>query len=340
MEDKASDVMPSRPAQLPIPTRVYRSDDVNPALVYLARLAPSGRRSMARALRTIATLLASGPDPLEGAGPEQDPAAFPWHLMRHQHTQAVRAYLAERYAVATANRHLSALRGVLEEAWRLGHMTAEDHARAADVKSVRGEGRPAAAGRALGAGELRALFEACARDEGPAGRRDAAILAVLYVGGLRRSELVALTVADVRFEGEGVATLSVGGKGRRDRLAYVTNGAARYLGGWVDVRGPEAGALFVAIDKAGAIDPELGHLTDRAVPYILDRRAEEAGVERFTPHDLRRTFIGDLLDAGEDIVTVQKLAGHANVTTTARYDRRPERRKREAASKLHVPYVG
>lgn len=300
--------------------------DEHPAGVYLARLAESGRRTMRTCLDTIAGILTDG---------TLDAHALPWHQLRYQHTQAVRARLIEEYAPATVNKHLSALRGTLKEAWRLGLMGAEDYHRAVDIENVSGETLPA--GRSLNTGELRALFQVCAEDDSPAGPRDAAILAVLYGGGLRRAEAVALDVG--AYDPDSGALTVTRGKGRRERLAYATNGGAAALDDWLQARGNEPGPLFVAINKAGVIDPDLGRLTGQAILYILRKRADQAGADSFSPHDLRRTFIGDLLDAGADIVTVQHLAGHASVNTTARYDRRPERRKREAAELLHVPYA-
>jgi integrase len=107
---------------------------------------------------------------------------------------------------------------------------------------------------------------------------------------------------------------------------------------WLAVRGDAPGALFTRIGKGGKLTHE--GLTAQAVYYVFDERAEAAGVAAFSPHDMRRTFAGDMLDAGVDIATVQKLMGHSNVSTTAGYDRRGERAKKDAAKRLHFPYQG
>ncbi len=88
--------------------------------------------------------------------------------------------------------------------------------------------------------------------------------------------------------------------------------------------------------KGGKLRPR--RLSAQAMLYVTRRRGQRAGVERFA-RDLRRSFISDLLDAGADLSTVRQLAGHAQVQTTARYDRRGEQAKQQAADLLHVPYA-
>jgi len=78
-------------------------------------------------------------------------------------------------------------------------------------------------------------------------------------------------------------------------------------------------------------------MSPQAIYNILHRRLVHAGVKVFTPHDLRRTFAGDLLDTGADLSTVQKLMGHSNANTTAGYDRRDAKAKRKAVDGLHLP---
>jgi integrase/recombinase XerD len=298
--------------------------DRHPAAVYLARLAMGSRRTMAESLDMIAGLLTSN---------RCDKATLDWGALRYQHTAAIRALLADLYAPATANKMLAALRGVLKEAWRLGYMEAEEFHRAADLPTIRGTTVPR--GRAVTSEEMRRLFDSCRRDDTPAGRRDAALLTILYGCGLRRSEVVALDVAD--YDAEAGALRVRSGKGNKGRVSYAgASGSRGAIGAWLEVRGKAPGPLFCPINKGGKV--ALRRMTDQAVRKILNKRAIEAGVPSFSPHDLRRTMIGDLLDAGADIATVQRLAGHSNVTTTARYDRRGEAAKRKAAELLKVPF--
>lgn len=300
--------------------------DRHPAAVYLAGLGEGSRRTMRAALETVIRL----------AGREDlDLYAFPWPSLRYQHTQALRAQLdnPERFAPATANKILAALRGVLRECFRLGYLTAEECERAVDLKRIKGASLPK--GRALTRAELCALFRACEEDRRKAsGARDAALLAVLYGGGARRFEAVSLDLADFNPD-SGCLTVRRG-KGGKARTMYAANGSRAALDAWLEARGPEEGPLFCPVDKAGRV--KVRRMTAEALYQALHRRAQEAGVEPFGPHDFRRTFISDLLDAGADLALVQQLAGHADPRTTARYDRRPEVAKRRAAELLHVPF--
>lgn len=307
-----------------LPLGRVSANSEHPVAVYLAALAPGSRRTMLGALDRIAQKISGG---------RCDAMSLPWSELRYAHTQAIRATLAENSAPANANKCLSALRGVLKAAWRLNQIPTDEYLRAVDVRAVRGETLPR--GRAISGGELHALFRACA-DGSPLGARDAALLAVLYGLGLRRAEAVALDRSD--YDRTTGALTVRSGKGNKQRIGYAGNGSQAALEAWLRVRGDAEGPLFVPVFRGGHI--VVRRLTTQAVLFLLLKRAEQVGIKNVSPHDFRRTFISDLLDAGADIATVQKMAGHANVTTTARYDRRGEVAKQKAAQLLHVPFTG
>jgi site-specific recombinase XerD len=259
-------------------------------------------------------------------------------LLGYQHAEAIRGRLASAYAPATANKMLSAMKGGLKSCWRLGLMTADERDRASDVEPVRGTRLPP--GRSIPRGELPSLFEVCAieaNDPRMRGRgvRDAAMLALLYVGGLRRTE------PDERI-------VRIRGKGNKERRVYAEGGADLLLSAWLELRGEGEldEPLFLPVRKDGevrhtdAYEEKKSSLSDQAVYKMVKRRHREAKIKEVSPHDFRKTFVGDLLDAIGDLSTVQKLAGHSDPATTARYDRRGERAMREAASHLHVPHFG
>lgn len=290
----------------------------HPAAVYVSRLKPSGRRTMIQVLTVMAQILTGG---------RADWLTCNWPAVRRPHTAALRARLADLYAPATANKAIAALRGVLREAWRLDLVGHDEYQRAADVARIEGDTIPA--GRELDRREIRGLMRACASDHTAAGARDAAIIAIMYACGLRRAEVAALDVADLNTR---TGRIVVRGKRGKQRTVYAVGNALKILRTWLSVRSRAPGALFTSRG--------VERLTPQAIYNVLHKRGAEAGLQAFSPHDLRRTFISDLLDAGADIATVAKLAGHSSVQTTARYDRRTEAAKVRAARLLTLPYRG
>jgi site-specific recombinase XerD len=309
-------------------------------------------------LQRIAAALEGDPrlrSPNTKRGYLHDLAAFEtWRAGRPIAKLLVEAYAAELQQVGkspnTVNRSLAAIRWWARRLSDLAHDTpaADPEARAhraeivaqaervAAVKDVRGERAPK--GRHIASGELAALLRACSDDHSPAGTRDAAIIALAWSTGARRSELAGLTFANYEPTAAAEGDLRIHGKGDKDRMVYVFNGAANYLADWLALRGDAAGPLFYAINKGGVI--QVGHgVSDEALAQMLQKRRAQAGVKPLSWHDFRRSFAGNLLDNGNDLATVQKLMGHASPTTTAGYDRRGEEVKRRASKSLHVSYI-
>lgn len=295
--------------------------EISPVAVYLAGCAPSSRRAHLTNLARVARLFAT------------PPSVFRWEELRFSHVEMIRARLqGEGFAPATINVTLCALRGVARRAWQLGLTSVEDYQRLRDVRGVRGThvGR----GRALAPEEIAALLAACAVDETAAGERDAALIALLAGAGLRRSEAAA---ADITDYAPAARALKVHGKGERERYVYFAEGgASRLLDAWLARRGTSAGALLCPVTKAG--DILLRRMSAHGIYFAIQKRAREAGVARFAPHDLRRTFASRLLERTADIASVQALLGHASIETTVLYDRRGETAKRLAASLLDFDF--
>lgn len=151
-------------------------------------------------------------------------------------------------------------------------------------------------------------------------QRDRRIILLMLYAGLRLSEVASLTWKDVDLD---ALVLIVRGKGGRDRALPIH---ARLLGSLAET--PEG-------DQRGAV---CGHrsgkpLSYKSIPHVFDRWLRDAGLH-ISAHQLRHTFATQLLWAGRDIRTIQRLLGHASLATTERYLAVEMEQKRAAVDAL------
>jgi integrase len=271
----------------------------NPALIYVADLAKKGRFTIRGSLDAVAQRLGY-----------VDAKTAPWHEMSAEHVAALRLWLSSTFDPTTANHYLSALKGTLRVAWQLGQIKAGTFAKILGVKAIRKSSRPL--GRSLSPHDIQALVETCI-DGTFKGRRDLAIIALGYCGGLRRSEIVALHANDVRVASEAFV-IRVRGKGGQERLAFINNGGAEAIRDYLAKRGEAPGALFGAVRTSGEHEPQ-SRLTADGLFRLFKERARHAGIVDVGPHDLRRTFVSDTLSASPDALTISALSGanHASI---------------------------
>ncbi|MGA8690079.1 MAG: site-specific integrase, partial [Methyloceanibacter sp.] len=174
---------------------------------------------------------------------------------------------------------------------------------------------------------IRAMLEEMPSDLG--GLRDRALLLLGFAGALRRSELVALDVADLEEGPEGmhvhIRRSKPDQEGAGDFVSIPHGSRLRPMAAikaWLEAAGITEGPIFRPIRKGGLVLPE--RLTDRSVAEIVKKRIEAVGFDPtvFSGHSLRAGFVTSALASGADILRVMDVTRHREVSTLKTYDRR------------------
>lgn len=231
--------------------------------------------------------------------------------------QLLKAWEAEKLASRSRARRLSTLRQFMS--WLVGDGYRSDNpAQFIDAPKL-----PESLPKSLSEEEIAKLLTATAKLEVPDNLRMAAALELLYAGGLRISELLALKTQDISLS---KTALMITGKGGKERLVPVTDFALKLCADWLEWRdgdGPVtySDQLFASREK---------EITRQSFSLLLKKIAGLAGIDnaRVSPHKLRHSFATHMLNRGADLRTLQALLGHADITTTQIYTRtRPDRLK-------------
>lgn len=227
-------------------------------------------------------------------------------------------------ARSSVQRKLSAVRSLLRYLLRAGVIESSP------ATGLRQRRTPRHLPAVLSEEEVGALLEA-PDSTTPLGRRDLALLELMYSAGTRASETVGLDRGDLDLR-RGVARVL--GKGGKERLAAVGTHAVRALEAYLGDparptgRGPHRNAVF--------LNARGGRLSTRSLERIVEACTRRAGIRRHaTPHTLRHSFATHLLDRGADLRAVQELLGHAHLVTTQIYTHVSVDRLRRIYEKAH-----
>lgn len=234
-----------------------------------------------------------------------------------------RKFIDKELKASTINSYISTLKSVSRESWRMNIIDTDTYMRIKDISSIKGNSDTS--GKALNALELNRVINYHATDIKNA--RDSAVIAVGYGAGLRAFEIAQINIEDITGN-----KIIIRGKGRIIRAVYLPEFSLKILSKWLHIRGSKGGAVFCSLTKNHTL-LDTG-ISPRTIGDIIDKRCENLSFERFTPHDLRRSFATNLLSSGVDVFTVQKLMRHANINTTLIYDRRDEDTKKAAVEML------
>ena len=171
--------------------------------------------------------------------------------------------------------------------------------------------------RTLGRNELSRVRTAATRSEDPLAQP---VVTILLDTGLRVSELCALDIDDV--DTEDMSALVIAGKGEKDRTVLFTQATVNAIEGWTPIRNSRVEMCDRENEQRSLMLSSRGRrMNPRSVQKLMDRLADAAEIprSRLSPHTLRHTFATGLLERGADLVTIQRLLGHASIATTRVY---------------------
>ena len=226
-----------------------------------------------------------------------------------------RSHLESRQlAPGTVNLRLGAVRRLAYEAADCGLLSSDLAAGIRRVKGVKKLG--VRLGNWLTAQQGQALWQAPGREQ-LKGKRDRALLALLLACGLRRHEIVALTLDHLQQREEHWALVDLVGKAGHMRTVPVPDWVKSELDEWLAAAAIVRGRLSRRVNKAGRAWGE--DLTEKAVWHIVREAANRVGVAKLAPHDLRRTCARLCHASGGELEQIQFLLGHVSVQTTERY---------------------
>jgi len=211
---------------------------------------------------------------------------------------------SRKLSPATINRRLSALRSMVEQAATIALVNWDLKIKGPKSRSYRDTAEP-------GTRNVRRMLDLVQARQDKKGVRDFAILRLLYDLALRRGEVVSLDLEDLDLEAK---TIKILGKGRSEKESLtVPDPTANALRAWVDVRGTQAGSLFVNFDRAGKGQ----RLTGTGVYQIVRRVGQELGIKT-RPHGIRHSSISACV-AQFPLTDVQKFSRHKKLETVAIY---------------------
>lgn len=296
----------------------------NPVTVFLVSKRPGSRETYEFCLNKVARKLGM-----------VDAYSFHWEALRFEHVTLIAAWMTKDYSSNYAFKTMTAVRGILKTCRILGLMPADDYWNALEGCKVKIDEVPSpAVGRMLSTDEIQSFLNTCKVGSRNRAIRDAAIFMLMLGTGLRVGEPPKLKYEE--FD-QSTGKLIVLGKGRKTRTVYVVGDVRIALDDWLKIRGDAPGALFLTIFKGDEIHPKA--VATHAIWAMLKERQGRARIKKpFTPHDLRRTFISNMLATGTDLATVASMAGHRSPNTTVRYDRRGEQRKIVASALVKIPF--